>query len=1305
MVRALRQLRFVAKTQLLFQRTGTLLAGLLGIALAFGLIDYLVRFPMAVRIIAWGIGLAILAALIRQRLWPALRFTPSLTQLALRLEQSPKGREAGLEGVLASGLELASSSDLSSSPLHDSLRTLSTADAVTKFRALAWSAGILKPNRLLGAVGMLALAIVPIAVLSARVPKLAGIGAQRVLTPWADVSWPKRTMLADPGHPAAHPLGAALPFRAALLETNRPPGKTQVVVNYRVRTAAGSGPMRRLELTPQQRSIIVDSGSDSANPNLGSAVDPASNPSPDPAERVGELYERLIDLSGGGDVPAANASSTEPRRAELEYFFETADDQTPTATIILVDPPAIQHATIEVAAPDYAKAMLAALAASAASRDSSAPTAGASREKPPFITGVVPAGPGSDQRASVGPVLAGSRVIVNLSLNKPVPVPTDDEQKTLAPAAMAYLTRVMPGLEAASGLVMSLKGTSWTIAFEASTPVRVPVLLQDEFGIVATDEAAFRFDVVEDRPPSATIIEPPQDEAVLPTAVIDAAAEGRDDVGLINVELRAQAAKPPAGSVGAAPDAVGEAAVLTTSTPGTSAGTSDGTTTGTGITARANATIEITTYKLVSGDELWLTGVARDLLSAADLSRKPATSSKRRLRIISESELVEQVRAELVGVREAAKRLVEEQDRLATRRPSAVQDPDAASEQAPRQSAVADRLGPMSKSVERLQKRLDRNKLDDAGLKGLLDDAGKSAQDAREAADKATASLDQLAKKDARTPESAKEQGESLQKAQDTVQQELSRLVSMLDRGEDSWAVRRSLERLLTEQKQLRAQTANAGAQTQGAKREELSTQEREDLERLARRQEELAQRSAAAAEQLAKRAEQMAKTDPAQSKAMENAAQQARSSQLDATQREAGKQIQQNQTQQAQENQQRAEQAIKDILEELDKSEQKKDEVLRRLLADVMESLQRLIAQQDDELAVNARVLAGEKIDNWDAGMIALNRNTLGVRDQVAEAMENATSLLSILSAATSAQSAAIKAIRNADAAEADGNERVSLARLKDALAEAQRLEQEAAKRDDSRKRDELRKSYREALELQVALQAETTPFVGKDVTRRDRPKVRSLGEKQEELRQRMEALRSGTQEIADAPVLNFEHDRLDRDMRLAATTLTAGDATSRVGRSQASAVATLKAIIDSLGDPPKRDDEFREDENSGGGGGGGAGGQEPLIPPIMQLRLLRARQADVALRTRSLDEAQNQRANAKLPADPEEAEELTDLTDLQRHLAEHGQKLLDALKPKEGPQSPEPGEPEDNPADNPADKPAEKPAGKPEPKPGDPK
>src|SRR5262249_34889749 len=121
-------------------------AGALAVVLSWGLLDFVLRTPAWLRMIVLGLGVAGLIAGVRRWVLPALRFHPSLTEVALRLGRSRRGRVAGLGGVLASGLELAR-------PHADEARATQwmaghvVEDAQRRFAAVRASA-LLRPDQL-----------------------------------------------------------------------------------------------------------------------------------------------------------------------------------------------------------------------------------------------------------------------------------------------------------------------------------------------------------------------------------------------------------------------------------------------------------------------------------------------------------------------------------------------------------------------------------------------------------------------------------------------------------------------------------------------------------------------------------------------------------------------------------------------------------------------------------------------------------------------------------------------------------------------------------------------------------------------------------------------------------------------------------------------------------------------------------------------------------------------------------------------------------------------------------------------------
>ncbi len=1209
---ALRGLRRRAKLQLTVQRLGTVVAVVLAAAMLVGLLDFLVRPPDELRWVFWVGLVTTLSVLLWRKVRPVVRFTPPLTEVALRIEKSPAGKAAGLAGVLAAGLELGAHSDERE---DRSLAARTALDAMERFKALR-GASVLNPRGLRSAMLALLLVAAPIVALSVFAPDAARVGWRRVWAPWTDAAWPRRTAVADANPMVAHPIGAALPLRAVLTKSPRLAENTTVRVMYRVR-GARDGRVQRALMTYQNR--------EAATPETSAAPG-----------QTGALFERLLDTAAL--APArSSASGDGAAGVTLEYWFETEDSRSPTARIALVEPPAVASAAVEIALPEYA--------------------AGLAAEGPAsLLRGTIAAGTGRDARARIGPILAGSRVALEITLNKDLPTPAEDDRE-------AWIARSLPGLSGIGDLDAVFTERVWRLTWTARENAVVRIDPRDRFGIRGMDEVVYRFDVTEDQRPLIAVIDPPQDEAVLATAVVDARAEARDDVGLALTALELQRARPPAESIGAPAEPLGDAAIVARASIGGAAAT--GTVSASNesdsglVRAIAATTIEMAALDVRVGDEVWLTGLASDALMASE-DAPPARSATRRLRIIGESDFIAQVLAELGAVREAAKRLEEIQANLMESLPRAAQDAAAAADQSARQRSVAERLEPVRDLIERLEQRIERNQPDDSAIAGLVADTADTAQQAQEAAARATESMEQLRTR-AGTPE-APSVAEDAARAQREAQERLTELVEMLDRGQDTWAARRMIERLIADQKQLQMQTASAGESLQGRTADQLSENERRDLERLSQRQEELAQRTRAAIEELDTRAQQMEDIDKAQAESMRQAAQRARENEVPRQQSDAAQQIEQNQTTTAEEMQQQAIEGLQQALEEMERAEQRRDETLRRVLADIMQTLRRLIGQQETELTRLGAAIEGRPQENLDGAMIDLNRATMALADQAASEMEDAPRIGEQIDAAGTAQAGAIGSLRAqpADLNAADRDERIALTRLREALAEAERLAREAAQRDNERKRAELKKAYQEALEAQVALRGEAEPMIGRELSRRDRATVRRIGDQQEDLRRTMDELRSTTQDVAEARLFDYAHTRLDRLMAGAADPLRRGEAPATVSLDQEAAALVLASLIEALNQAQQQDDEFR-DAAAGGGGGGGGGGQgaeQPLIPPIAELKLLRMLQQEAADRTRRVDDGGAAQADA----------ELGRVATLQRELAEIARELLERMSQQPG-------------------------------------
>ncbi len=1163
-----------------------------------GSLDFVLRMPAWMRTILLLAALGAGAAGVIRWLLPAWRFHPNLTEVALRVERTREAREAGLEGVLASGLELADSRE-SATPAARWMSERVVEDAARRFDAVA-RVGFLKQNRNIVSLLLLAAAALTVAAFTWTAgSRLVGIGLARVLAPWSAAEWPRRTEVADATGLGVHPLGTALPLRAALLRSDTPPERARVAARYRVIAGGQDGTLQRTLLAPQGRPVFIERDSKAVS---------------------GDLFEQLVEPS------ALTAATPDERDLVLEYWFETSDHRTPPARVRLVEPPAVLGAAALVTPPAYA----------------------ASGDARRFVAGSLDLGAGDDQRAVVGPVLAGSRVALDIRFNKPIPGPPADSEE----ARRDWLAAAIPGVDFGTDAAVAIDEDRWSIAWTIAQTTRVPVVARDEYGLTGRDETAFAFDVVEDRPPTAAVTLPAQDESVLAGAIIDAAGEGRDDAGIASLRLDAQAARPPAGSIGAAPEPAGEPAPITTGPPDMRDPTQ--------VQVTGRLTLEA--FDLKPRDELWITAVAADAYELTGVRHDSVRSAPRKLRIVTEEELIEQVRSELAGIREAAIRIDQDQSELV----QAAARGFVSEEERRRQAGLGPRLQQQSDLAARLLDRAERNALDDSALTGLLKDVDELLEGARRAADRAGSLLDEAAQ-DSPSREHAEltpQQAQDTQRAQNEARDNLGKLIELLDRGEDGWAARRELQRLLERQRELEARTAAAGQRTVGRETEDLSPEERQELARLAEEQGRLAEQAERTLDNLAERSRQMREIDAAQSAAMNRAAQRGQQAQVPQRMQDAAQSAAQNQTGAARQQQQQAMEAMEEMLGDLENADRNRDESLRRLLSSVIESLDALIRQQELELAaLGAARLGNRAFEGLDQGMIRLNQNTLGVLGESKAAFREMAKVAQLIEQAATAQASAVGALRAVpvDEETADRDEQASLRNLRMARAEAQKIQDEAAQRDQDRKRQELRRVYRDALEEQVVLRDETAPLLAREPDRRDRLKLRGFGERQETLRKTLDDLRRRTQELTDAAVFAFAHDQLDMVMAAAAKKLRAGQPAASIGRDQNSAIRILRSMVEALAENPNQNDEFRDSE--GGGGEGGQGGAPPLIPDLAELRLLRGMQQQAAELTRALDDDRDTATPADVDA----------LGRLQSDLAEQGDALIERLQQNQGGPSPE--------------------------------
>lgn len=1251
----LARLRRVSKAMLVWQRLGWLIAVFVAGGVLVAFTDYVLRMPGWLRGGFLGLGAAISALIILKRVAPAARFAPSLVEFALRVEQSPGGRRAGLEGLLASAVDLAQTGGpRAAAVIREAARRATSVGTLE----------LIRPGRMLAATGAAGGIALLVAGLFVGWPSYATIGTMRILAPWADVQWPKRTDVESVTTQRVHPLGSALALRAAILSSAGAVERTRVEARYRIIDAEGqAGPVRRVMLTCQEK--IVEAVARDA---LGRPV----------VER-GTLFERLIEPGSLEPTePGAGEAGSAARTAQLEYWFTSQDDETVPERVTLVRPPVVVGARAEVTPPAYA--------------------AGLVRVEPGSGgggAGGADLGPGNDERATVAGVLPGSRVTLKLKFNKPLaPLGAEGGGGGMGGGAAGVARRdwlaatvgeqfaalvvdkAGPGGDGkpGTGFQAVYQGDEWMLAWTVRESLRLAVRPRDQFGIEADGESVYRIEAREDRPPEATVTKPAEDGEALPTATIEVVAEGRDDVGVESVSAEHRLARKPAGSEGAPPEPIAEYASAATAKPSDAGQAADG------RTVLARGVVDLAAIGAKAGDELWLTALASDSYELDGVRHEPVRSQVRKIRIISSEQLVEQVWNELAAVRRNAIRLSEQQQALRdaverrTDGPAAARDQTALSDAAKRQERAVDKLG----------QRLQENGLKDDDLKSVIDQARGLLEEAQDAAARAGSSLREQQDARAGGQEAKAQQARSkAQEEQAKTQDSLENLADLLDKGQDAWSVKRGLEKLLEEQKQVREQTAKLGEQTVGRSLEQLTAQQRQQAGQLSEQQQDLAQKAEDLVAKLQQQAEALKQQDPLTAASLQDAARKAERARLQEQLQQAARQIQQNQQQRATQQQARAEQAIQEMLDQIQQASRSRDEVLQRELASLIESLDALIARQEAELkALEAGVQSG-RLTGLDGRMIALRVNTLAVLEQARSAGRETRDAATLIEGAATAQGDAISALRAEppDAGEARTDEQASLEKLKEARKKAEEAKDAAQDRNARRQRAELKKAYRELLDQQIDLRAKTRDVAQMEAGRRQKAAARELSGMQDQLRQRVADLAAKNEDIGKSDVFRFAHDRIEDFTSAATKRLAGGDADTQVLNRQGLAIRALNGLLEALAEQDQKDDEFRENQGGGDQNGGGQSRPQPAIPRGAELKLLRDQQAQTLDLTRSA-------------AEEKDSAGVSEAATLQRRLMELARIFLEKAEreaEQRGPGQPGQPAPELKPGPQPQPEPAE--------------
>ena len=324
---------------------------------------------------------------------------------------------------------------------------------------------------------------------------------------------------------------------------------------------------------------------------------------------------------------------------------------------------------------------------------------------------------------------------------------------------------------------------------------------------------------------------------------------------------------------------------------------------------------------------------------------------------------------------------------------------------------------------------------------------------------------------------------------------------------------------------------------------------------------------------------------------------------------------------------------------------------MLQRRLAELEERLRELVRRQGAEADAVVALAEDAGLPNLEPGQVAVRRDTLAV--QVDAEQEPPTQpLVTPLQRAVKAQAAAVLAMRDAQRPAVQLAQADAKTQLEEALRLIEKQQEQQQQEQQKKERNELAKLYNELAARQATLQTNVEPLTTvENIDRRQRAELRGLAAEQEAVRAAADELKP---KVADTLIFKAGHEQIDTEAAAAAEALRNAKPDPQTLARQGRITTGLLAMAAALADDPQDPSDFAH-QDDGGGGGGGAGGQpqeQPLVPPLAELKLLRQMQLDVMERTRAAE------------AGDGPAPDLAALGEQQRRLAELGRELIDAVQ-----------------------------------------
>ncbi len=745
----------------------------------------------------------------------------------------------------------------------------------------------------------------------------------------------------------------------------------------------------------------------------------------------------------------------------------------------------------------------------------------------------------------------------------------------------------------------------WSLVWTADKSGLLTTRLVDGHGVQNIDDIRITFDVVIDTAPEAVVVDPSADETVLQTARIPLRGTARDDVGLDHITLEATRSttwKKELASV----ETIGS------------------------HEAEVTATFDLSSANAQPGEVFEIVTVAHDSFQVAGVAREGTRSNPRKLRVLTRPQFEEETRNALAVARQGAVRANERQVNLSSR-------DEPASAQVRPQTEIGERISTIKSMMKSLQNRLDRNDVQDDATRSLIEAATDILKEAQIQSDVARNNLQevtqsQISPSDTTTPESANKKIEEAKIAQGEVRRELDDLATLLDRDKDAWAAARKLEKVAEAITQSDTERSKAGASTIGRSRADLSAEESANLDRAADEAKAAAQTARETVEELKARAESVKKGDPARAENLRQAAERGDRESLAAHMEQAERATRENRLDEAQRSSASAMKTVNEMMNDLADDEKARTETLRRRLTNLADALEQLVQQAQSTEDLGLALITAEAADvvrsapgvGQQAATLSLNAS--GVADEGRAAGPSAQKVVRIIERGAESEGRAASALSLASPEIATGHENLvrGTALFREALEAVRQQEKKNEDQEKQQRARELAQAYSALRDRQEGVLTATKGLVGVEADRRALVEARRLGVEQENIRQGISAISDGSTDVQKSPTFTEATKMALDSAAAAATDLRNGPPTNGTVQMEGEVLEILRGLSNALSEASKKEnDPFEDPSQAAGSGSGGPGGEEekPLIPPLAELKVIRALQQRIYERTKSAE------------------------------------------------------------------------------------